>query len=142
MGDVTGLFPVDSAGAREQEAAGAVASSGLKGALGAGEDGRQHVEGSVGGLSCAGIGRGMDDEAEVAFREGEVTDVSGEKRDSGISGEVGAFGGEAGWVAGEDGGVGVEVECAVDVYEALDEPAAEEASATGDEDALIAHAVP
>jgi hypothetical protein len=28
------------------------------------------------------------------------------------------------------------------VYEALDEPAAEEASAAGDEDALIAHVVP
>jgi hypothetical protein len=55
---------------------------------------------------------------------------------------MGTLAGEGSRRASEDRGVGVEIQGAVDVGEGFDEPAAEEAGATCDEEALVAHLVP
>jgi hypothetical protein len=55
---------------------------------------------------------------------------------------MGTLAGEGMGRAGEDCGVCVEIQSAVDVGEGFDQPAAEEAGAAGDEEALVAHLVP
>ena len=142
VGDVGRLRAVDGSGAGEEEFLCVVGRGELESAIGAVEDGGEHLLRVFGELDCAGFGGGVDDEREVAGGELEVADIPGEESDGGIGGEMRTFAGEGAGRTGEDGGVGVEIESAVDVGEGFDQPAAEEAGAAGDEEVLVAHLVP
>ena len=74
--------------------------------------------------------------------ECEGADVAGMQSYGGIGGEVRTFLGECGGVAGKDGDAGIEAEEVIDVAEAFDEPAAEEAGASSEKDALRAQFIP
>ena len=125
------LLAIDSPGTGEKKSRGAMAGGELKSALRASQDGRQHINGSFGGLPCAGLVCGVNYEGKIAIGEGEVANVADKEGDGGISNEVGALRGKGDGVASEDGGVSVKVEGTVDMGKALDQPAAEKASAPG-----------
>jgi len=101
------LLAIDGTGAGEKKSRGAMTGGELKSALGASQDGRQHINGSFGGLSCAGLVCGVNDEGKITIGEGEVTDVAGKEGDGGIGDEMGALRGKGDGVASEDGGASV-----------------------------------
>ena len=67
--------------------------------------------------------------------EGKGSDVAFEELDGRVLGNVWGFEAEGCGVAGKDRGANVQIEFAVGVEEGFEQPVAEEAGASGDEDA-------
>jgi hypothetical protein len=114
----------------------------LKGALRAGQNGRQHVKRSFCSLAGAGFRSCVDNETKIALREGKVADVTWDKGDVGIRGEMGNLGWEGLGGAREHSGPSVEGKAAINMTKRFKQPTTEEASAAGDENLLVPHLVP
>ncbi len=84
----------------------------------------------------------MEDEGEIAWGEIVGADVAFEEGQGGIGCDVWALQSEGCGVAREDRCLCVEIELAIDVGEAFEEPAAEEAGAASDEEALVSYLFP
>jgi hypothetical protein len=106
------------------------------------DDGREHLEGMLGGLFGAGFGGGVDDVGKVAVVEGKTADVAGNEGQGFVGCQVRAFPREGSGVTSENCRVRIEAKVPVDVGKTFEQPTAEEASAACNEDALVSHFVP
>ena len=106
------------------------------------DDGSEHVEGLLSRLPGTGFGGGVDDIWEVAVREGKSTHISHVEGKGWIGSKMWALYSEGDRVASENGGSGIEAEPSVDVGKAFEQPTAEEASASCNEDAFVSSFIP
>jgi hypothetical protein len=149
VGDLRGLDAVYRAGAGEEKAARAGGEGKIEHGACAADDG---IEDAHGIILAYGIHGGVDEKREpagmavrelrVESRVIELADIAPDEMDAGAGGELGGSLCDGGWIAGEDGHARVQIEVIVGKGEGLQQPAAEETGAAGDEEVLAAHAVP
>jgi hypothetical protein len=84
----------------------------------------------------------VDDVVEVAIRKREAANISREKIQGRVGGKMRALHRERSGVAREDQSLRVKIKRPVNVRKALEQPTAEEAGATCNEDALVSHLLP
>src|SRR3981189_517174 len=136
------LFAIHSARTGEKKLAGRGGPGKAKHALSAVDDRSEHLEGLFGGLSRAGLGSGVDDVVEVTLRKREAANIPRKKSQGRISGKMRALHRKGRRVAREHRGANVEIELAIDVGKAFQQPAPEKAGTPRNEDALVSHLLP
>ena len=137
-----GLFAVDSTRTGEKKFVGRVGLGKAEHARCAVDDGGEHIERLLGGLSAAGLSGGVDDVLKVAVRKREAANISRKKGEGRISCKMGTLHRKGRGIAGKDRGASVEIELPVDVGKAFQQPTPKKASASRNKEVLILHLMP
>jgi len=90
--DVLRLAAIDGPRAGKEELAGICGTGEIEDALGAVDDGSEHLERLLGGQFRTGLGGGMNDVGKLIGRQIEAANVTGYEGEGGISCEMWALG--------------------------------------------------
>ncbi len=136
------LLPIDGARTGKQELASVAGGGELQNTLGSRDDGGEHLEGGIHCCSGIAVSGCVNDVTEFTSGKREGADISFMQGDSRIAGQMRTFRSERARIAGEHGDGGIQAELAIDVAEALNEPAAEKTGSACEKDALTSDFCP